>query len=246
MSTAKSVSGIGSPAAVNMMAGWIQMLGHDNCFAWGMQERANAKWCLDSWGADYHAVAIVGPRSSEKSMLMNDLFGTEFPVPGCYDAKPNPKDIRISKVCNANVLVMDAEVLHYSSPENDAATCNTAFVAATASALIIDLREDMIDEKCDAIMNLLRGIFSAHLEIFDRRHKTLLLFIVSDHTGREIPEDLYRKLVINMKLDWIELTKLRDVRRCSLEDCFDYELIALPSKHYPERFSAAVSQLYAL
>ena len=74
--------------------------------------------------------------------------------------------------------------------------------------------------------------------------RTLLLFVIRDHSGVTPLANLQATLITGLDKIWSSLLKPLDLQDCRLSDCFDLAFTALPHKIFAaDKFEAEVQEL---
>ncbi|RKP07781.1 RHD3/Sey1 [Thamnocephalis sphaerospora] len=230
-----------------MADGCLQLINEDQEIQASALKSSAENWRLEDWDTDYNIVTLCGEPGSGKSTLGNALFDAQFSVSQDGKSTSSSEGVWMSKVSGMNVLAMDAAMMA-ASDSGKGWTCrlrNHVFVTAVSSVFIVNVNESTF--KKDSYSNvvfLLKHIFSAHLALFGRRHKTLLLFAIRDYTEQTTQTKLRSILATYIKSAWDRVKKTVKGKKRSANDFFDYSIVALPSKlDAPDEFDAAVAQL---
>ncbi|RKP04809.1 root hair defective 3 GTP-binding protein-domain-containing protein [Thamnocephalis sphaerospora] len=232
-----------------MSSSCLQFIDDKQSLMNGVEGLANKAWKLKDWGTSYNTVAICGAPDSGKSTLVNALFGTQFPTLNASKKQPATKGIWMSTASKAELLVIDAGMT--TTKPNDSSWArhliNIFFTAAISNVIIFNIRESTIRSDPDSnIILLFERICKAHLAMFGKRHKTMVLFAIRDcisGTPREIVSNI---LGNSIEGAWKACKKPIEMENHALGDIFDYDVVMLPSKtSAPKEFTAAVSLLRA-
>ncbi len=153
------------------------------------------RWPIYSAGQNYNMCAILGPQSSGKSTLLNALFGTTFPTmqseAGRYQCT---KGIWLGRSAKSATLVMDVEGTdgrERGEAEVAFEKKTSLFSLALAEILVVNMWMQDVGRNNAANLPLLRTVFDINLQLFqtEKRHKTLLLFVIRDHVRQQTPLD---------------------------------------------------------
>ncbi|KAH8492666.1 hypothetical protein H0E87_022039 [Populus deltoides] len=185
----------------------------------------------------YAVVAIIGPQSSGKSTLLNQLFRTDFRM---MDAKQGrgqtTQGIWIGKGIGIEpfTIAMDVEGSDSSERGQDGTTFEkrSALFALAIADIDIGRREA-------ASIPLLKTVFEAMTRLFGAR-KTTLLFVLRDQT----PTPLERlKHILRRDIDQIWAAAAKPKAQ-TLGDFFNVEIIALPNYEFEKgKFNEQVALL---
>ncbi|KAL9335535.1 hypothetical protein Peur_072716 [Populus x canadensis] len=194
----------------------------------------------------YAAVAIIGPQSSGKSTLLNQLFGTNFTMMDAYEGRgQTTQGIWIGKGIGIEpfTIAIDVEGSDSSERGQDGTTTfekrSALFALAIADIVIINMWCHDIGREHAASRPLLKTVFEAMTRLFGAR-KTTLLFVLRDQT----PTPLERlKHILRRDIDQIWAAAAKSKAQ-TLGDFFNVEIIALPNFLYEkERFNEQVALL---
>eukprot|EP00126_Sphaerothecum_destruens_P002183 Sdes_comp15629_c0_seq1m4621 len=227
----------------------LQIIGENYEFVSNMPDELS-KWGISEAGFDYHLMAILGCQSSGKSTLLNLLFGTEFQeMNEELGRQQTTQGVWLSKATESNTLVLDVEGT--DSKERGEEHINferksALFSLVVSEVLIINMWCADVGRYQASNYGLLKTVFDIHLQLFQQKEspKTLLLFILRDHTQKTSLERLSEILSHDLTLIWNELKKPQDFETSSLTDFFDLQFISLPHKDLqPDEFLHKVLQL---
>ncbi|RKP04980.1 root hair defective 3 GTP-binding protein-domain-containing protein [Thamnocephalis sphaerospora] len=226
------------------LASCLQIVDDDGEFAEDINARIDAEWGLTDCSTDYHIVTVLGPPGSGKSTLLNAVFGTQFSALSNSGLLQTTEGFWMGRALGMNVLAIDAKVMVDIPDSDDTAYyfAGITFAVTASSALIVNLRENMIGES--RIMGLLKAIFKMHLGLLGTRQKTRLLFAIRDCSSSTSLERLTSLLIVDMECIWDELPKPHGLEDCTVGDIFDCDFLPLPSKiRASDEFDAAAVQL---
>nr|XP_034891432.1 protein ROOT HAIR DEFECTIVE 3 homolog 2-like [Populus alba]TKR99392.1 protein ROOT HAIR DEFECTIVE 3-like 2-like [Populus alba] len=196
----------------------------------------------------YAAVAIIGPQSSGKSTLLNQLFRTDFTMMDAYEGRgQTTQGIWIGKGIGIEpfTIAMDVEGSDSSERGQDGTTTfekrSALFALAIADIVIINMWCHDIGREHAASRPLLKTVFEAMTRLFGAR-KTTLLFVLRDQTPTPLArlENILRRDIDQI---WAAAAKTKALG-WNLGDYFNVEIIALPNYvHEKERFNEQVALL---
>ncbi|RKP05445.1 root hair defective 3 GTP-binding protein-domain-containing protein [Thamnocephalis sphaerospora] len=225
----------------------LQLLDENQELVAGVEKLANERWNLENWGVDYNVVAICGQPGSGKSTLANALFGTQFLVLDNHGNQSTTEGVWISTASNARMLVMDTEIAAKTSDKEYWANRHrsSTFMVSTASVLVFNAQESSVNDNSGVKIHIaLANICEAHLAMFGKRHKTIILFLVRDCSDDALKETLVSALNVLITDAWECVEKPDDLKDYAVGDIFDYDVVTLPSKiDAPDEFDAAVDRL---
>jgi protein SEY1 len=205
-------------------------------------------------GFTYHLISVFGSQSTGKSTLLNYLFGTNFGVMNEEERRQTTKGIWLSKNKREgeadNILVMDVEGTdgQERGEDQDFERKAALFALATSEVLLVNMWETQVGLYHGANMGLLKTVFEVNLQLFVKDNKSmprsLLLFVIRDHTGRTPLTNLRNTLTSNLTRIWSSIAKPPGLEESRIEDYFDFAFSALPHKLLqPELFEAEVAKL---
>ncbi|KAH8492670.1 hypothetical protein H0E87_022043 [Populus deltoides] len=195
----------------------------------------------------YAAVAIIGPQSSGKSTLLNQLFGTNFTMMDAYEGRgQTTQGIWIGKGIGIEpfTIAMDVEGSDSSERGQDGTTTfekrSALFALAIADIVIINMWCHDIGREHAASRPLLKTVFEAMTRLFGAR-KTTLLFVLRDQT----PTPLERlKHILRRDIDQIWAAAAKSKAQTLGDFLMWVESIALHNFLYEkERFNEQVALL---
>jgi protein SEY1 len=208
-------------------------------------------------GFNYHLISVFGSQSTGKSTLLNYLFGTNFGVMNEEERRQTTKGIWLAKNKKdngtdmaENILVMDVEGTdgQERGEDQDFERKAALFALATSEILLVNMWETQVGLYHGANMGLLKTVFEVNLQLFVKDNKSiprsLLLFVIRDHTGRTPLSNLRRTLLENLTRIWAAISKPPGLEESKIEDYFDFAFSALPHKLLqPELFEKEVAKL---
>ncbi|TXT04042.1 uncharacterized protein COLE_07739 [Cutaneotrichosporon oleaginosum] len=212
------------------------------------------KWNLIDSGFDYNVVAVFGSQSTGKSTLLNRLFGTTFDVMDSKRRQQTTKGIWMCPSAYSSALVMDVEGTdgRERGEDQDFERKSALFSLASSEVLIVNIWEHQIGLYQGANLGLLKTVFEVNLSLFGGsaeaaarpKEKTLILFVIRDHSGYTTIDSLSDTLKDSMAEIWQSLSKPTHLANAKLETYFDLSFAVLPHKiHQPEKFEADVVEL---
>src|SRR3569833_1854301 len=128
-------------------------------------------------GFTYHLISVFGSQSTDKSTLLNHLFGTEFNVMSESERRQTTKGIWMSKYKKEsagavkmadNILVLDVEGTdgRERGEDQDFERKSALFALATSEVLIVNIWEHQVGLYQGANMGLLKTVFEVNLQQF--------------------------------------------------------------------------------
>ncbi|TCD65089.1 Protein sey1 [Steccherinum ochraceum] len=209
------------------------------------------RWGLQDAGFDYNVVAVFGSQSTGKSTLLNRLFGTNFDVMDESRRQQTTKGIWMCRGKEMNVMVMDVEGTdgRERGEDQDFERKSALFSMASSEVLLVNMWEHQVGLYNGANMGLLKTVFEVNLGIFGKKsagpsQRTLLLFVIRDHTGHTPLANLQATLTVDIQRIWDSIAKPSDLHDAQLSDYFDLDFATLPHKLLvPEKFEAEVLNL---
>lgn len=211
-------------------------------------------------GFNYHIISVFGSQSTGKSTLLNNLFGTNFGVMNEEERRQTTKGIWLSKNKKEgeataagmaeNILVMDVEGTdgQERGENQDFERKSALFALATSEVLLVNMWETQVGLYHGANMGLLKTVFEVNLQLFVKDNqaipRSLLLFVIRDHTGRTPLTNLRNTLINNLTRIWSSISKPEGLEDSRIEDYFDFAFAALPHKLLqPDLFELETAKL---
>ncbi|CAN6465056.1 unnamed protein product [Victoria cruziana] len=199
-------------------------------------------------GLSYAVVSIMGPQSSGKSTLLNNLFGTNFREMDAFKGRSQTtKGIWLAKCAGIDpcTLVMDLEGTDgRERGEDDTAfeKQSALFALAISDIVLINMWCHDIGREQAANKPLLKTVFQVMMRLFSPR-KTTLLFVIRDKTRTPL-ENLEPVLREDIQKIWDTVRKPQNHRDTQLSEFFNVEVVALSS--YEEKEEQFKEQVAAL
>ncbi|KAL3631994.1 hypothetical protein CASFOL_024978 [Castilleja foliolosa] len=175
---------------------------------------------LAECGLSYAVVAIMGPQSSGKSTLLNNLFGTNFREMDAFKGRSQ------------------------TTKEDDTAfeKQSALFALAVSDIVLINMWCHDIGREQAANKPLLKTVFQVMMRLFSPR-KTTLMFVIRDKTRTPL-ENLEPVLREDIQKIWDSVPKPEAHRETPLSDFFNVEVVALSSyEEKEEQFKEQVASL---
>ncbi|KAF2663432.1 root hair defective 3 GTP-binding protein [Microthyrium microscopicum] len=210
-------------------------------------------------GFNYHLISVFGSQSTGKSTLLNNLFGTNFGVMNEEERRQTTKGIWLAKNKREdeashqmadNILVMDVEGTdgQERGEDQDFERKSALFALATSEILLVNMWETQVGLYNGANMGLLKTVFEVNLQLFVKDNhsipRSLLFFVIRDHTGRTPLTNLSKTLVNTLDRIWASISKPAGLEESKIQDYFDFAFAALPHKLLqPEKFDDEVAKL---
>ncbi|KAI3766456.1 hypothetical protein L2E82_16514 [Cichorium intybus] len=203
---------------------------------------------LGECGLSYAVVAIMGPQSSGKSTLLNNLFYTNFREMDAYRGRSQTtKGIWIAR-CPAIepcTVVMDLEGTDgRERGEDDTAfeKQSALFALAVSDIVLINMWCHDIGREQAANKPLLKTVFQVMLRLFSPR-KTTLMFVIRDKTRTPL-ENLEPVLREDIQKIWDSVPKPEAHKHTPLSEFFNVQVVALSSyEEKEELFKEQVADL---
>ncbi|XP_039019731.1 protein ROOT HAIR DEFECTIVE 3-like [Hibiscus syriacus] len=203
---------------------------------------------LGECGLSYAVVSIMGPQSSGKSTLLNNLFFTNFREMDAFKGRSQTtKGIWMAK-CNGIepcTLVMDLEGTDgRERGEDDTAfeKQSALFALAVSDIVLINMWCHDIGREQAANKPLLKTVFQVMMRLFSPR-KTTLMFVIRDKTRTPL-ENLEPVLREDIQKIWDTVPKPEAHKETPLSEFFNVEVVALNSyEEKEELFKEQVAKL---
>ncbi|XP_071742416.1 protein ROOT HAIR DEFECTIVE 3-like [Rutidosis leptorrhynchoides] len=199
-------------------------------------------------GLSYAVVAIMGPQSSGKSTLLNNLFHTNFREMDAYRGRSQTtKGIWMARCVGIEpcTIVMDLEGTDgRERGEDDTAfeKQSALFALAVSDIVLINMWCHDIGREQAANKPLLKTVFQVMLRLFSPR-KTTLTFVIRDKTRTPL-ENLEPVLREDIQKIWDSVPKPEAHKQTPLSDFFNVEVVALSSyEEKEEQFKEQVASL---
>ncbi|CAN6440659.1 unnamed protein product [Victoria cruziana] len=199
-------------------------------------------------GLSYAVVSIMGPQSSGKSTLLNNLFGTSFREMDAFKGRSQTtKGIWLAKCADIDpcTLVMDLEGTDgRERGEDDTAfeKQSALFALAISDIVLINMWCHDIGREQAANKPLLKTVFQVMMRLFSPR-KTTLLFVIRDKTRTPL-ENLEPVLREDIQKIWDTVRKPQAHKDTPLSEFFNVEVVALSSyEEKEEQFKEQVASL---
>uniref|UniRef100_A0A0E0FDX9 Protein ROOT HAIR DEFECTIVE 3 homolog n=1 Tax=Oryza meridionalis TaxID=40149 RepID=A0A0E0FDX9_9ORYZ len=226
----------------------VQLIDGEGEFAADSAERFMAAAGVAGCGLSYAVVSIMGPQSSGKSTLLNQLFGTNFREMDAFRGRSQTtKGIWIARCVGVEpcTVVMDLEGTDgRERGEDDTAfeKQSSLFALAISDIVLINMWCHDIGREQAANKPLLKTVFQVMMRLFSPR-KTTLLFVIRDKTRTPL-EHLEPVLREDIQKIWNSVAKPEAHKDTPISEFFNVQVTALPSfEEKEEQFREQVQQL---
>ncbi|OMO49314.1 Root hair defective 3 GTP-binding protein [Corchorus olitorius] len=203
---------------------------------------------LAECGLSYAVVSIMGPQSSGKSTLLNNLFNTNFREMDAFKGRSQTtKGIWMAKCAGIEpcTLVMDLEGTDgRERGEDDTAfeKQSALFALAVSDIVLINMWCHDIGREQAANKPLLKTVFQVMMRLFSPR-KTTLMFVIRDKTRTPL-ENLEPVLREDIQKIWDSVPKPEAHKETPLSEFFNVEVVALSSfEEKEDQFKEQVANL---
>ncbi|TYI26953.1 hypothetical protein ES332_A05G146300v1 [Gossypium tomentosum] len=203
---------------------------------------------LHECGLSYAVVSIMGPQSSGKSTLLNNLFYTNFREMDAFKGRSQTtKGIWMAKCAGIEpcTIVMDLEGTDgRERGEDDTAfeKQSALFALAVSDIVLINMWCHDIGREQAANKPLLKTVFQVMMRLFSPR-KTTLMFVIRDKTRTPL-ENLEPVLREDIQKIWDSVPKPQAHKETPLSEFFNVEVVALSSyEEKEEQFKEQVANL---
>ncbi|XP_004510375.1 protein ROOT HAIR DEFECTIVE 3 [Cicer arietinum] len=203
---------------------------------------------LGECGLSYAVVSIMGPQSSGKSTLLNNLFSTNFREMDAFKGRSQTtKGIWMARCAGIEpcTLVMDLEGTDgRERGEDDTAfeKQSALFALAVSDIVLINMWCHDIGREQAANKPLLKTVFQVMMRLFSPR-KTTMLFVIRDKTRTPL-ENLEPVLREDIQKIWDSVPKPQAHKETPLSEFFNVEVVALSSyEEKEEQFREQVASL---
>uniref|UniRef100_A0A0D6QUT6 Protein ROOT HAIR DEFECTIVE 3 homolog n=2 Tax=Araucaria cunninghamii TaxID=56994 RepID=A0A0D6QUT6_ARACU len=203
---------------------------------------------LAECGLSYAVVSIMGPQSSGKSTLLNNLFYTNFREMDAFKGRSQTtQGIWLAEATGIDpcTLVMDLEGTDGRERGEDDTTFekqSALFALAVSDIVLINMWCHDIGREQAANKPLLKTVFQVMMRLFSPR-KTTLLFVIRDKTKTplEVLEPVLRE---DIQKIWDSVPKPPMHKETPLSEFFNVQVTALSSyEEKEEQFREQVAQL---
>ncbi|WJX86396.1 Cell wall protein rhd3 [Trifolium repens] len=203
---------------------------------------------LSECGLSYAVVSIMGPQSSGKSTLLNNLFNTNFREMDAFKGRSQTtKGIWMARCAGIEpcTIVMDLEGTDgRERGEDDTAfeKQSALFALAVSDIVLINMWCHDIGREQAANKPLLKTVFQVMMRLFSPR-KTTLLFVIRDKTRTPL-ENLEPVLREDIQKIWDSVPKPQAHKDTPLSEFFNVQVVALSSyEEKEEQFREQVASL---
>ncbi|ERN19822.1 protein ROOT HAIR DEFECTIVE 3 [Amborella trichopoda] len=203
---------------------------------------------LGESGLSYAVVSIMGPQSSGKSTLLNNLFHTNFREMNAFKGRSQTtKGIWLAKCVDVDpcTIVMDLEGTDGRERGEDDTTFekqSALFALAVSDIVLINMWCHDIGREQAANKPLLKTVFQVMMRLFSPR-RTTLLFVIRDKTKTPL-ENLEPVLREDIQKIWDSVPKPQAHKETPLSEFFNVEVVALSSyEEKEEQFKEQVMHL---
>ncbi|KAK7389625.1 hypothetical protein VNO78_24819 [Psophocarpus tetragonolobus] len=225
-----------------------QLIDGDGTFNISGVEKFMKEVKLAECGLSYAVVSIMGPQSSGKSTLLNNLFNTNFKEMDAFKGRSQTtKGIWMARCTGIEpcTLVMDLEGTDgRERGEDDTAfeKQSALFALAVSDIVLINMWCHDIGREQAANKPLLKTVFQVMMRLFSPR-KTTLLFVIRDKTRTPL-ENLEPVLREDIQKIWDSVPKPLAHKETPLSEFFNVEVVALSSyEEKEEQFKEQVANL---
>jgi len=233
----------------------------EDTLEFSLEEKSFNEWLevskLDSFKdkPDYSFVAIMGPQSSGKSTIMNQVFGCEFAVLDAKKAREQTtQGIWFGSSPKArDIVCLDLEGTDSAQRKENRHNLErqTALFALTITELlIVNMWSNQVGLASGMNIETLRAIVEANLRLFTPDSKTILLFLIREQPSNENQPGTTSKGVIQEILTkeiqkiWDSIEKPASFKESTIDALFTIKFFFLPPMHYEqEAFKKAVRDL---
>ncbi|KAL6847079.1 hypothetical protein ACP4OV_022932 [Aristida adscensionis] len=235
-------------AAAADPAAAVQLLDGEGEFRAEAAERFMAAAGVAGCGLSYAVVSIMGPQSSGKSTLLNQLFGTSFREMDAFRGRSQTtKGIWIARCVGVEpcTVVLDLEGSDgRERGEDDTAfeKQSALFALAISDIVLINMWCHDIGREQAANKPLLKTVFQVMMRLFSPR-RTTLLFVIRDKTRTPL-EHLEPVLREDIQKIWNSIAKPEAHKETPISEFFNVQVTALSSfEEKEEQFREQVQQL---
>lgn len=202
-------------------------------------------------GKPMKVVGVLGSKGSGKSTLVNQAFGTSFPVGGPLGTGATTG---VSAATTDGVLLLDCDGSEDGADPSAAvkgttAGQATAFSAALSDVLLVNLWRSDLGRNVASNVRTIKTLFSEKLgELLESGEdaplgRTAVVVAVHDCDPQADTDALETAVMEELVAVWREMD---DPSGTTLQECFDVQVLAMPHPRYhAEAYTAAVEDLKA-
>ncbi|KAL6622592.1 hypothetical protein ACP70R_032471 [Stipagrostis hirtigluma subsp. patula] len=229
----------------------VQLIDGEGEFRGESAERFMAAAGVAGCGLSYAVVSIMGPQSSGKSTLLNQLFGTNFREMDAFRGRSQTtKGIWIARCVGVEpcTVVLDLEGSDgRERGEDDTAfeKQSALFALAISDIVLINMWCHDIGREQAANKPLLKTVFQVMMRLFSPR-RTTLLFVIRDKTRTPLEhlEPVLREDIQKFDQIWNSIAKPEAHKDTPIGEFFNVQVTALSSfEEKEEQFREQVQQL---
>eukprot|EP00698_Gefionella_okellyi_P020163 TRINITY_DN6300_c0_g1_i1.p1 TRINITY_DN6300_c0_g1~~TRINITY_DN6300_c0_g1_i1.p1 ORF type:complete len:737 (+),score=173.80 TRINITY_DN6300_c0_g1_i1:48-2258(+) len=199
-------------------------------------------------GKEYATVGVLGCQSSGKSTLLNLMFGTPFEVMNDDERRQTTQGIWLARAVEMPIFVLDIEGTDSAERGDDHMAFerkSSLLAVALCDVVVVNMWEHDVGRHDAANYTLLKTVFEVNLQLRSDETKTLLMFVLRDHSTTPLT-----RLAASLKKDmdhlWQGATKPDRWADTNFSELFDTEFVSLPHKvHQPDKFRSEVADLRA-
>jgi len=235
----------------------------EDTLEFSLNEKSFNEW-LEVSGLDdfrdnpqYSFVAIMGPQSSGKSTIMNQVFGCEFEILDAqkqrrqttqgiwFGASPKSREI----VC---VDLEGTDSAQRKENRHNLERQTALFALTITELLIVNLWSNQVGLASGMNIGTLRAIVQANLRLFCPGSKTVLLFLIREQPSNDkqpgvTPKEVVKHILTKeMEKIWESIEKPANFRDKNVDKLFTIKFFFVPPMHYePSEFKQAIKNLRA-
>jgi len=239
----------------------------------GCEEFCSSVFSNEQQAQDIICISSFGPSKSGKSLLLNRLFSTEFPVSKRYNSTIQNASTMIAKptllsnqISSRPIMVLDSgskssliDSQESSTTARDLISCFMSFSLAISDVLVYNLWATDVGRYEAAGYDILRSIFTEYCRLFPRElnenqlevsdlKKTALLLVLHDHDDGSSLNLMRETLVSDLEKLWNDVPKSVGsgyaTNPVKLIEVFEISVTSLPHpKHRKAEFDLKIDAL---
>ena len=201
-------------------------------------------------GVNYNTIAIIGPQSSGKSTLLNNLFDTKFEVMNSAVRRgQTTKGVWVAADEKSRILIIDCEGTDSKSrSEEDRGKfehSSSLFALAMSDILIINMWTSDVGRYTASNYGVLKIVFEMNLKLFEQKTAKKIIIFLRDFDPTRNRKDKIEGLILeDIHKIWKDIKIPEKYAGKGPENFFSFEFITLPHLIYrPQDFKDEIENL---
>ena len=192
-------------------------------------------------GVNYNTIAIIGPQSSGKSTLLNNLFDTKFEVMNSAVRRgQTTKGVWVAADEKSRILIIDCEGTDSKSrSEEDRGKfehSSSLFALAMSDILIINMWTSDVGRYTASNYGVLKIVFEMNLKLFEQKTAKKIIIFLRDFDPTRNRKDKIEGLILeDIHKIWKDIKIPEQHAGKGPEHFFSFEFITLPHLIYREK-----------